>query len=49
MLAMLLIFTICAANFAIGFTLAVHNGHGPTELPLLKKLMSKSRPHAESH
>lgn len=31
MLAMLLIFTICAANFAIGFTLAVHMGHGPVD------------------
>jgi len=49
MLAMLLIFTICATNFAIGFALAVRNGHGPTELPLLKKLMSKSKPQAESH
>jgi hypothetical protein len=49
MLAMLLILTICAANAAIGFLLAVYNGHGPTELPLLKKLLSKSRPPAASH
>ncbi len=49
MLAMLLILTICTANFAIGFALAMRNGHGPTELPLLKKFAKKSQPHAESH
>jgi hypothetical protein len=46
---MLLILFICAANFAIGFALAVHMGHGPVELPLLKKLLGKSSSKAESH
>jgi hypothetical protein len=34
MLAMPLILTICAANFAIGFVLAVRNGHGPVNYGL---------------
>jgi hypothetical protein len=29
MFAMLFIATVCLANFAIGFALAVHLGHGP--------------------
>lgn len=32
MLSMLFILTVCAANFAIGFGLAVRMGHGPAKL-----------------
>jgi hypothetical protein len=32
MLSMLFILVVCAANFAIGFGLAVRMGHGPAKL-----------------
>ena len=34
MLAMLLVIMICVGNFAIGFGLAVHLGHGPAGMQL---------------
>ncbi len=34
MLAMLFVLIVCFANFAIGFGLAVHLGHGPAGLQL---------------
>ena len=30
MIAMLLVLLVCVGNFAIGFALAVHLGHGPS-------------------
>ncbi len=41
MIAMLLVLMVSAGNFALGFALAVHLGHGPAELPLLKTLFAK--------
>jgi len=45
MLAMLFILVVCLANFAIGFGLAVHFGHGPAglELPTPEKLRLRLR------
>jgi hypothetical protein len=34
MIAMLFVLMVCFANFAIGFGLAVHMGHGPAGLEL---------------
>ena len=34
MIALLFVLMICVANFAIGFGLAVHMGHGPPGLEL---------------
>jgi hypothetical protein len=34
MIAMLFLLMVCVGNFAIGFALAVHLGHGPTNLEL---------------
>ncbi|HMC11420.1 MAG TPA: hypothetical protein VKH44_09025 [Pirellulaceae bacterium] len=34
MIAMLLVLLVTVGNFALGFGLAVHFGHGPTELEL---------------
>ena len=38
MLYILLVLTIGLANFAIGFALAVHLGHGPAWADLLQKI-----------
>lgn len=38
MLYILLVLTIGLANFAIGFALAVHFGHGPAWVNLLQKI-----------
>jgi hypothetical protein len=38
MLYILLVLTIGLANFAIGFALAVHLGHGPAWVDLLQKI-----------
>ena len=34
MIALLFVLLVCFANFAIGFGLAVHMGHGPSGLEL---------------
>jgi hypothetical protein len=38
MLYILLVLTIGLANFAIGFALAVHLGHGPAWVDLLQRI-----------
>jgi hypothetical protein len=45
MLAMFLILLIAAGNFALGFCLAVHLGHGPAgwTLPTVETLRMKLR------
>jgi hypothetical protein len=46
MFSMLFICFVCAANFATGFALAVHFGHGPKFCSLAKKLNGTPSPHA---
>jgi hypothetical protein len=43
--AMLLVLFVCVGNFALGFGLAVHLGHGPPgiELPTLEQIRSNLR------
>ncbi len=41
MLAMPLIFIICATNFVIGFVLAVQMGHGPVDYGLPAALRNR--------
>lgn len=41
MLAMPLIFIICAANFVLGFVLAVQMGHGPIDYGLPPALRNR--------
>ena len=48
MFPLLLILLICTANFAIGFGLAMHNGHGPPSLPLVGGLISRMKSRGES-
>ena len=45
MLAMLFILLVSAGNFAMGFALAVHFGHGPAgwELPTLNQIRDRLR------
>jgi hypothetical protein len=45
MVAMLLVLLVTVGNFALGFGLAVHFGHGPTELelPTLDKIRDSLR------
>ena len=45
MLAMLLILAIALSNFALGFCLAIHLGHGPVgwRLPTVEVLRMKLR------
>jgi nitrogenase molybdenum-iron protein alpha/beta subunit len=45
MLAMLLVLLIAVGNFALGFYLAVHLGHGPAgcQLPTLDKIRNRLR------
>jgi hypothetical protein len=42
MLYILLVLTIGLANFAIGFALAVHLGHGPAWMDLLQRIRTAS-------
>lgn len=49
MFSMLFICFICAVNFAAGFALALHFGHGPKDHPLLKKLLGTKAPPVEAH
>jgi hypothetical protein len=44
-LAMLLILFVCLGNFAVGFVLAVHFGHGPpgVELPRVNEIRNRLR------
>jgi hypothetical protein len=44
MLAMLLVLLICVGNFALGFALAVHFGHGPNwKLPQAEDIRDRLR------
>ena len=45
MIAMLLVLLVTAGNFALGFGLAVHLGHGPAgwELPTLNQIRDRLR------
>ena len=45
MLAILLVLMVTAGNFALGFGLAVHLGHGPPgyELPTLNQVRKRLR------
>ena len=45
MIAILLVVLVGAGNFALGFALAMHLGHGPAELPLVKNLLGKPQTH----
>ena len=45
MIAMLIVLLVSAGNFTLGFALAMHLGHGPAELPLIKNLLGKQQPH----
>jgi hypothetical protein len=44
-LAMLLVLFVCLGNFAVGFVLAVHFGHGPPgmELPRVNEIRNRLR------
>ena len=44
MVAMLLVLLICVGNFALGFALAIHLGHGPNwTLPRAEDIRDKLR------
>jgi hypothetical protein len=45
MVAMLLVLLVCVGNFALGFYLAVHFGHGPAgmQLPSPDKIRDRLR------
>jgi len=45
MIAILLVLFVSAGNFALGFALAMHLGHGPAELPFVKNLLGKQQSH----
>jgi hypothetical protein len=47
---MLFILVVCAANFAIGFALAVQMGHGPANIAAMftKKPKTQSAAHGEA-
>ena len=49
MVAMAVVVLVGAGNFVLGFALAIYFGHGPAELPILKKLLGKPQPHSQPH